>query len=110
MEPGEAPETAVVREIFEESALVVHSPQYLGSQPWPFPQSLMLGYTAVTDHPELARADQDEMREVRWFTREELCRSVESGQVTVPGAASISRVLIEHWYGGPLPEPRTLEN
>ncbi len=110
VEPGEAPETAVVREIFEESALVVHSPQYLGSQPWPFPQSLMLGYTAVTDHPELARADQDEMREVRWFTREELCRSVESGQVTVPGAASISRALIEHWYGGPLPEPRTLEN
>lgn len=110
VEPGESPETAVVREIHEESALVVHSPQYLGSQPWPFPQSLMLGYTAVTDHPEDARADQDEMREVRWFTRDELRRTVESGEVTVPGAASISRALIEHWYGGPLPEPRTLEN
>lgn len=110
VEPGEAAETAVVREIFEESGLVVHSPRYLGSQPWPFPQSLMLGFTAVTDQPEAAQADEDEMRSVRWFTRDELGAQVLAGEVTLPGGASISRALIEHWYGGPLPEPRTLEN
>lgn len=110
VEPGESVEAAVVREIHEESNLVVHSPQYLGSQPWPFPQSLMLGFTAVTDDPEAAHPDREEVLDVRWFTRDELRHDVESGAVTIPGAASISRALIEHWYGGPLPEPRALQH
>jgi NAD+ diphosphatase len=110
VEPGESLEAAVVREVHEESNLVVHSPEYLGSQPWPFPQSLMLGYTAITDDPEAADADREEVAHVRWFTRDELAASVASGEVTIPGSASISRALIEHWFGGPLPEPRTLQN
>lgn len=110
VEPGESLEAAVAREVHEESNLVVHSTQYLGSQPWPFPQSLMLGFTARTDHPEAAAEDRVEMRQVRWFTRDELVAAIESGQVVLPGAASISRALIEHWYGGTLPEPRTLQN
>lgn len=110
VEPGESLEAAVVREVHEESNLRIHSPVYLGSQPWPFPQSLMLGYTAVTDHPDEADADRDEVAHVRWFTREELEETVASGDITIPGAASISRALIEHWFGGPLPEPRTLQN
>ncbi|REE03506.1 NAD(+) diphosphatase [Citricoccus nitrophenolicus] len=110
VEPGESLEAAVIREVHEESNLRIHSPVYLGSQPWPFPQSLMLGYTAVTDHPDEADADRDEVAHVRWFTREELEETVTSGDITIPGAASISRALIEHWFGGPLPEPRTLQN
>ncbi len=110
VEPGESLEAAVVREIHEESNLTVHSPVYLGSQPWPFPQSLMLGYTAVTDHPEDAAADREEVAQVRWFTREELAAAVDGGEITLPGSASISRALIEHWFGGALPEPRTLQN
>ncbi|MFC7402001.1 NAD(+) diphosphatase [Citricoccus sp. GCM10030269] len=110
VEPGESLESAVVREIHEESHLVVHSPVYLGSQPWPFPQSLMLGYTAVTERPEDADADRDEVAHVRWFTRDELESTVASGEIRLPGSASIARALIEHWFGGPLPEPRTLEN
>jgi NAD+ diphosphatase len=110
VEPGESVEAAVVREVHEESNLVVHSPEYLGSQPWPFPQSLMLGYTATTDHPEAADADREEVAHVRWFTRDELAAAVASGDITIPGSSSISRALIEHWFGGPLPEPRTLQN
>lgn len=110
VEPGESLEAAVVREIHEESQLIVHSPQYLGSQPWPFPQSLMLGFRAVTDCPEAAAADGEELAEVRWFTRDQLRDRVAAGEVTIPGATSISRALIEHWYGGDLPEPRTLQN
>ena len=110
VEPGESLEAAVVREVHEESNLVVHSPVYLGSQPWPFPQSLMLGYTAVTDHPEDAAADREEVAHVRWFSRDELAAAVDSGEVTLPGSASISRALIEHWFGSGLPEPRTLQN
>lgn len=110
VEPGESLEAAVVREIHEESNLVVHSPQYLGSQPWPFPQSLMLGFSAVADDPDTATADGEEIAEVRWFTREQLRDQVAAGDITIPGATSISRALIEHWYGGDLPEPRTLQN
>ncbi|QCU77727.1 NAD(+) diphosphatase [Citricoccus sp. SGAir0253] len=110
VEPGESLEAAVVREIHEESQLVVHSPQYLGSQPWPFPQSLMLGFSAVTDDPDAAAADGEELAEVRWFTREQLRAAVAEGHVTIPGATSISRALIEHWFGGDLPEPRTLHH
>lgn len=110
VEPGESLEAAVVREIHEESQLRVHSAQYLGSQPWPFPQSLMLGFSALTDDPDGAVADGEELAEVRWFTRDELRECVATGDVTIPGAASISRALIENWFGGALPEPRTLQN
>lgn len=110
VEPGESLEAAVVREVEEESGLTVHSPRYLGSQPWPFPQSLMLGFHAVTDHPEPARADQEEMRSVRWFSRDELRQAAEAGEIILPGTVSIARALIEHWYGSALPEPRVLEN
>lgn len=110
VEPGESLEAAVKREIYEESHLRVHSPRYLGSQPWPFPQSLMLGFTARTDTPEEAVSDGEEVLTVRWFTRDELREQVERGDVMIPGASSIARALLEHWYGGSLPEPRTLQN
>jgi NAD+ diphosphatase len=105
VEPGESLEAAVVREIEEESGVVVHSPQYLGSQPWPFPASLMLGFTATAAQTEL-KPDGVEITEVRWFTRKELAACIASGEVRVAPGISIARALIEHWYGGPLPEPQ----
>ncbi|MCC3276798.1 NAD(+) diphosphatase [Arthrobacter sp. zg-Y40] len=104
VEPGESLEAAVIREVEEESGVVVHSPQYLGSQPWPFPCSLMLGFTARTANPA-ARADGVEMSDVRWFSRSELAAAVSSGEITIAGPISIARNLIERWYGGTITEP-----
>jgi NAD+ diphosphatase len=103
VEPGESLEAAVIREVGEESGIEVEAPQYLGSQPWPFPASLMLGFTAravTTD----AVPDRAEMRSVRWFTRDELFAEVRDGTIAVAGGISIARALIERWYGGPLDE------
>jgi NAD+ diphosphatase len=105
VEPGESAEMAVVREIAEEAGVQVVDVTYLGSQPWPFPWSLMLGYTARAADPTQAVADGVEIAEVRWFTRDELRIAVEAGEVLLPPTVSIARRLVEHWYGGPLPLP-----
>jgi NAD+ diphosphatase len=110
VEPGESLEAAVKREVYEESRVIVEGVKYMGSQPWPFPQSLMLGFIGQTTQPEDAAADQEELAKVRWFSREELRQEVENGRMFIPGASSIAHHLISHWYGGPLPQPRTLEN
>ncbi len=99
VEPGESLEQAVVREIGEEVGVRVSSCQYLGSQSWPFPASLMLGFTAFTEDAE-ARPDGVEVTRARWFSREELQAAVLSGEITIPSRLSIARSLIEHWYGG----------
>jgi len=104
VEPGESAEAAVVREVAEESGVRVADVTYLGSQPWPFPSSLMLGFTAraTRDSPEPV-ADGFELEHVRWFSRAELTEQIGSGQVRVPPSISIARRLVEHWYGGDLP-------
>lgn len=99
VEPGESLEQAVVREIYEEVGVRVTACQYLGSQSWPFPASLMLGFTAVTEDAE-ARPDGVEVTRARWFSREELQEAVLTGDVTISSRLSIARSLIEHWYGG----------
>ncbi|TLM75912.1 NAD(+) diphosphatase [Pseudarthrobacter sp. NamB4] len=99
VEPGESLEQAVVREIYEEVGVRVTACQYLGSQSWPFPASLMLGFTAVTEDAE-ARPDGVEVTRARWFSREELQDAVLSGEITISSRLSIARSLIEHWYGG----------
>ncbi|MDN6332639.1 MAG: NAD(+) diphosphatase [Micrococcaceae bacterium] len=109
VEPGESLEEAVEREIGEEADVRVHSIRYAGSQPWPFPCSLMLGFTARAETATVA-PDGEEIIDLRWFTREELAREVTDGTIGVPSGVSISSALIEHWYGGPLPEPRRMEN
>ena len=102
VEPGETPEQAVAREVFEESGVVVGEVDYLGSQPWPFPSSLMLGYVAQAESTSIT-VDGEEITEARWFTRAELRQAVESGAVGLPTTISIAGALITRWYGGPLP-------
>lgn len=101
VEPGESLEAAVIREVFEESGVRVEHPQYLGSQPWPFPASLMVGFTArVVPGTDLAgRPDGDEIVALRWFSRADLTAAVGGGDVILPGRTSIARAIIEHWYG-----------
>ena len=104
VEAGESAEMAVVREMAEEAGVDVERLDYLGSQPWPFPASLMLGYHAhLAPGSPPARPDGTEITEVRWFTREELRAGCEAGTVRIPPAVSIARRLIERWYGGELP-------
>lgn len=106
VEAGESAEAAVRREVQEESGVVIGQGaddlRYLGSQPWPFPCSLMLGYHAWTDDPDTVCVDDDEIVEVRWFTRNELARACEAGEVRLPPNISIARRLIERWYGSEL--------
>lgn len=109
VEPGESLEAAVVREIQEEAGVLVTDVTYMGSQPWPFPASLMLGFTAKAT-TSTVQADGEEILSVKWFSREELAEAVEKGEMNIPASVSIARALIDHWYGGPVPEPRVLEN
>ncbi|MEF3122231.1 MULTISPECIES: NAD(+) diphosphatase [Kocuria] len=103
VEPGESLEQAVVREVEEETGLVVGDVHYLGSQPWPFPRSLMLGCRAVV-RSGAAVPDGQEILELRWFTRAQLLAAARDGSVTLPGKVSIAHALIEHWLGEALPE------
>lgn len=103
VEAGESLEAAVAREIYEESHVEVDQARYLGSQPWPFPRSLMVGFIARAVDRESATADGTEIRRVRWFTRAELREEILAGAVTLPGDVSIAHHLIAHWYGEPLP-------
>ena len=104
VEPGETAERAVIREVLEEAAVHVSDVTYLGSQPWPFPASLMLGYTARASDPSTNLADGVELIDARWFAPDELLAAVLAGDVLLPPRISIARRLIEHWYGGPLPD------
>jgi len=107
VEPGESAEAAVIREVFEESAVAIGAVTYLGSQPWPFPASLMLGFTARALDPDAVPvADGQELAEVRWFTREQIETGSADGSLGLPPGLSIARRLIEHWYGRELPDPQ----
>ena len=102
VEPGESAEDAVRREVHEEVGVTLTEVTYAASQPWPFPSSLMLGFFARADKTEID-VDGREMSDARWFTREELNRLTTNQQVRLPGVVSISRWLIETWYGSELP-------
>lgn len=102
VEPGESLETAVIREVQEEVGINVTDPRYMGSQPWPFPRSLMLGFFARATTTEI-HCDPVEIAEARWLSRTELAEAIESGELDLPSEVSIARRLIETWYGERLP-------
>ena len=96
VEPGETLESAVIREVQEEAGITVRAPRYVGSQPWPFPASLMLGFTAEADSMA-ARADDDEITALRWFTRTELRDAIAAQEVAVPTTVSIAGQILYSW-------------
>lgn len=100
VEPGESLEDAVIREVEEESGLTVSEIKYLSSQPWPFPNSIMLAFEAVTDNPGDARPDGEEIVDIKWFSKEELIAAVADGSLNPPPSYSVSGKMIAHWLNG----------
>ena len=106
VEPGESLEEAVAREVAEESGVEVGAPRYVASQPWPFPASLMLGFEVpwVAGEP---RALEDDIEDVRWFSRAEVTAAAAAEDDLRPVAAAlllpprlaIARLLLERWLG-----------
>lgn len=103
VEPGESAEQAVEREVAEETGIIVHEIRYLGSQPWPMPASLMLGFWARANGVQPIRVDEEEIVEARWFSRDELRASMATNEILLPPPVSIAYRIIESWYGDDLP-------
>jgi NAD+ diphosphatase len=97
VEPGESLEEAVAREVHEESGVVIGTPRYVSSQPWPFPAQLMLGFIAPWESGEPEVRDQ-ELEDTRWFSRAEVRAAVDGDtDLELPPRLAIARRLIEHW-------------
>ncbi len=99
VEPGETLDDAVRREVKEEVGINVGEVTYAGSQPWPFPSSLMLGFFGKALSADIA-VDHNEIAEARWFTRDEVTEMTASSDLLLPPNVSISRWLLQKWHGG----------
>ena len=107
VEPGESAEATVAREVMEEVGVRVGKIRYQGSQAWPYPGSLMLGFSAVADRSVPITVDPEEIAEARWFTRVDIARMMagehtdpETGvRIGLPMRASIALYLIGRWLG-----------
>ena len=105
VEAGESFETCDMREIAEEIGLTVTDVTYLGSQPWPFPRSLMVGFHAIGDPEQEFAFNDGEIAEAEWFTRAEVRAALQEGdwssespsRLLLPGSISIAREIIESW-------------
>ncbi|WP_330185398.1 NAD(+) diphosphatase [Nocardia sp. NBC_01503] len=105
VEAGESLERCVERELFEEVGVHVTDIRYLGSQPWPFPRSLMLGFAAVADPEQQVTFHDGEIAEAHWFTRAEVREALAAGawgaktdaRLLLPGSISIARTIVESW-------------
>jgi NAD+ diphosphatase len=96
VEAGESLEQAVHREVVEEVGVAIDRVQYVASQPWPMPRSLMLGFTAHAVNVSLT-PDGAEIANARWFARADIPEAIASGELRLPGPASIAFRLISTW-------------
>lgn len=96
VEPGEALEDAVRREVAEESGVMVGDVHYHSSQPWPMPASLMIGFTATALSPTIRLRD-GELEDARWFTPQQIIDGLADGSLTTPTKLSVSYQLLSHW-------------
>lgn len=99
VEPGESFESCVIREVAEECGGKVSEMRYLGSQPWPFPASIMIAYEAVIANPDSVKADGEEIEEIIWLTREDLKQKSSTAELLMPPVISVARAMINNWYG-----------
>lgn len=104
VEPGESLEAAVARELREETGIQVGDVTYHASQPWPFPRSLMIGFTASAVTTAF-RLNDGELEDARWMSREDVRRGLAQGTLQLPSSISISRRLIESWFDAEASEP-----
>jgi NAD+ diphosphatase len=95
VEPGETLEDAVRREVFEEAGVRVIDCDYHSSQPWPFPASIMLGFTAHAADRSMNLGS--ELAEARWFEPQQLVDGLKSRELVLSSPVSVSYKLIEHW-------------
>ncbi|WP_135081176.1 NAD(+) diphosphatase [Terasakiella sp. SH-1] len=95
VEPGETLEQAVRREVLEETSIKVSDVTYAGSQPWPFPTSLMIGFYAKCENYDISIQDE-ELSDAQWFTRDDLLNFSDQGKF-LPSRDSIARNMIEAW-------------
>jgi NAD+ diphosphatase len=102
VEPGESLEDAVAREVMEETSIPVTNVAYHSSQPWPFPASIMLGFTAQATNDSIT-VDHTELEDARWFSRADLLAAIASGEVSLPSNVSISRRLVDDWLAADPP-------
>ena len=98
VEPGESFEECVSREVFEEAGVYCNDINYLRSQAWPFPASVMIAFEAITDHPDKAKADGVEITQIQWFSRQEMKLAIASGDLLLPPMISVARKMIMGWY------------
>lgn len=97
VEPGESIEDAVIREVNEETVVIVEKLEYQHSQPWLFPRSLMLGFTATAKGNEI-KIDKNELEDIRWFSRKEIKDNLKKGLLRMPGKMTIAYHLIKEWF------------
>ncbi len=105
VEPGESFESALHREVAEEAGITISEFQYLGSQPWPFPSSVMIAFEAITEEPDRARPDGEEITEIKWFDRALLLEASRAGTLLLPPPISVARAMIDRWYEAEKGEP-----
>ena len=100
MEPGETIEEAVAREMQEEAGIDITSVRYLGTQPWPFPASMMIGCLAEASGRDIT-LDDEELEEARWISREDVRRAMNGdGPIGVPPRMAIAHQLMRAFADG----------